>query len=216
MSIEGGDREISGKHQGHTWKTKSICRHMLYESCDLQGKLNIVGGTYKHYHGKRQFNNFSNDEYRSRAIDVMFDFYDYMSSDVDIWPMFGTILGIIRNDDLIHHDDDIDFGYFKKDTSIIIDKLDSIHGKNGYLVIRNEFSNLYSLAKDDVLIDLYEFEQLVESPFLQQGHRSFYNLMKDELFPLKTIEFKGKELKCMNDPVKFFERYYGEDWKQPK
>ena len=44
----------------------------------------------------------------------------------------------------------------------------------------------------------------------------FYNLTHDELLPLKTMHFRGKEFKCMNNPVKFFERYYGKDWKTPR
>ena len=209
-------RYIAGKHSNHEWETKSICRHMLYESCDLEGKLKLVGTTYRNHLNRRKHNNFSNEQYKKKAIEVLFEFYDYMSEDMDIWPMFGTLLGIVRNDDLIPHDDDVDFGYLKKDESILVDKLDSIHGTNGFLVIRNEFSNLYSLAKDEVLIDLYEYEKLEHTPILQQGHRSFYNLMHDELFPFKTIQFQGKELKCMNDPVKFFERYYGKDWERPR
>jgi phosphorylcholine metabolism protein LicD len=180
------------------------------------GKLGIVGNEYALHLNRRKYKNFADEEYRKKAIEIMFEFYDYMSEDMDIWPLFGTLLGIVRNGDLIPHDDDVDFGYLKKDESILVDKLDSIHGTNGFLVIRNEFSNLYSLAKDDVLIDLYEYEKLEHTPVLQQGHRSFYNLMHDELFPLKTIQFQGKELKCMSDPVKFFERYYGKDWKTPK
>ena len=209
-------RYIEGRHSNHDWQTKSICRHLLYEGCDLMGKLGIVGNEYALHLNRRKYKNFADEEYRKKAIEIMLEFYDYMSEDMDIWPLFGTLLGIVRNGDLIPHDDDVDFGYLKKDESILVDKLDSIHGTNGFLVIRNEFSNLYSLAKDDVLIDLYEYEKLEHTPVLQQGHRSFYNLMHDELFPLKTIQFQGKELKCMSDPVKFFERYYGKDWKTPK
>ncbi len=189
---------------------------MLYEGCDLQGHLRSIGTMYKIHLDKREFANFSDDSFRAHALKIMFEFYDYFSEDVDIWPMFGTLLGMIRDDDLIKHDDDIDFGYLKKDEYKIVEKLDHLHNTNGYKLIRNEFSNLYSVVKEDVFIDLYEYENLPESDFLQQGHRSFYNLKKDEIFPMKTINFKQKSFKCINDPIKFFERYYGKDWQQPK
>ena len=48
-----------------------------------------------------------------------------MSDEVTVWPMFGTLLGIVRDDDLIKHDDDIDLGYFKKDEAELIKKLDA-------------------------------------------------------------------------------------------
>tara|TARA_Y100001938_G_scaffold149940_1_gene238820 strand:- start:19914 stop:20552 length:639 start_codon:yes stop_codon:yes gene_type:complete len=210
------DEEISGRDPAHTWRTKSICRHMLYEGCDLQGKLKSVGTIYKIHLDRRNFKNFSNDGFREHALEIMFEFYDYFSKDIDIWPMFGTLLGMIRDDDLIKHDEDVDFGYFKKDEHKVIQKLDYLHNTNGYKLIRNEFSNLYSVVKEDVFIDLYEYENLPESDFLQQGHRSFYNLKKDEMFPMKTINFKQKNFKCINKPIKFFERYYGKDWQQPK
>lgn len=210
------NEEIAGKDPVHTWRTKSICRHMLYEGCDLQGHLKSIGTMYKIYLNRRQHKNFYNDEFRNRATEIMFEFYDYFSSDIDIWPMFGTLLGMIRDDDLIKHDEDIDFGYFKKDEHKIVERLDSLHNTNGYKIIRNEFSNLYSVVKEDVFIDLYEYENLPKSDFLQQGHRSFYNVKKDEMFPMKTITFKEKTFNCINNPIKFFERYYGKDWKTPK
>ena len=210
------DTEIFGKDPVHEWRTKSICRHMLYEGCDLRGHLGIVGSTYREYFNKRKNKNFKDEVFRNHAIQVMSEFYDYMSTDIDIWPMFGTLLGMVRDDDLIKHDDDIDFGYLKRDEYVLTKKLDSLHNTNGYKIIRNEFSNLYSLVKQDVLIDLYEYEELKESDFLQQGHRTFYNIKDEEMFPMGTIEFRGKTFKSINDPIKFFERYYGKDWQVPK
>jgi|14BtaG_2_1085337.scaffolds.fasta_scaffold103017_1 hypothetical protein len=217
--------EISGTERvgPHRWVTKSICRHLLYEGCDLSGILNQVtmqlgadDKLYAEHLKKRNHQNFQDHSHRANAIKILFEFYDYLSDEVTVWPMFGTLLGIVRDDDLIKHDDDIDIGYFKKDEAELIKKLDALHNTRGYQVIRNEFSNLFSLIKDDVAIDLYEYEKLNNSPFLQQGHRTFYNLMYDETFPMKTIQFRDRDLLCISDPERFFERYYGKDWKVPK
>ena len=208
--------KIKGTDSVHTWVTNSICRHLLYEGCDLKGELGRIGGVYRNHllGGKPQ--NFLDEDRRSKAVNILLEFYNYLADEVKIFPMFGTLLGIVRNEDLIPHDDDIDFGYFLEDSQKLIEKLDNLHGKNGYLVIRNEFSNLYSLVKDGVMIDLYEYEPVEEDKILQQGHRTFYNLKYEEDFPLKTIPFRGTELVCINDPIKFFERYYGQDWKTPR
>ena len=114
------DAEIFGKDSVHEWRTKSICRHMLYEGCDLRGHLGIVGSTYREHFNKRKNKNFKDEAFRNHAIQVMSEFYDYMSTDIDIWPMFGTLLGMVRDDDLIKHDDDIDFGYLKRDEYVLI------------------------------------------------------------------------------------------------
>ena len=198
-----------------SWKTKSICRHLLYETCDLRGTLPQNGETYRQHFYSRRNKYFKDPAFREHAINVMFEFYDYMSQDLQIWPMFGTLLGIIRDNDLILHDDDVDFGFFKKDDHTMVQKIDNLHGKNGFLLIRNEFTNLYSLVKEEVLIDLYEYECFEDDKMVKQGHRPFYDLTKEELFPLKTVEFRGRELVSINDPVKFFERYYGSNWRTP-
>ncbi len=193
------------------WKTKSICRHLLYEGCDMVGALKIVGSTYRN----RTHRNFMNEANRQVAFGIMIEFYEIMSAQVQIWPMFGTLLGLIRDGGLIPHDDDLDFGYLKKDEVNLISTLDKLHGSYGYEVIRNEFNNLYSIDKNGFLIDLYEYEDIPGEDIIYQGHRRCYDLARDELFPLKKEKFAGYEFNCINDPIKFLERYYG-NWKDPR
>ena len=185
--------KFTGARGRHKWSTKSACAHMLYEHMDLDGNKVQPYKKYAEYHAKRKFKNFSDPNFKERTIEIIFELYDYMSEDLDIFPAFGTLLGFVRDQDLIPHDDDVDFGYFKKDSNIIIAKMDALHGKNGYSVIRNEYNTLFSLHKQD-----------------------FYNLKYDEVFPLTTIQFRQKEFKSINSPTKFFERYYGHNWKIPR
>jgi hypothetical protein len=209
-------KNFKGTDSHHHWTTNSICRHLLYEGCDLRNRLGNLSRVYGGHAAKREHKNFFDPSHRQRAVEIFFEFYDYLSEDLTVFPAFGTLLGICRDDDFIPHDDDIDIGFFKKDSQKLIEKLDDLHGKNGYLVIRNEFSSLYSLAKEGIMIDLYEFESLEEENILQQGYRHFYNLEYDEVFPLKTVTFREKDLVCINNPPAFFERYYGQDWKTPR
>lgn len=191
--------------------SKSICRELLYETCDMSGRLPHFEKTYK----KHMKNiNFSDENYRNHAQDVMVKFYNYMSEHITLFPLFGTLLGIIRTNSLIPHDNDIDFGYFKSQENELIAALDNLHGSDGFLIVRNQFNNLYSVAHGNVLIDLYEYEE--NSPVLLQGHRNFYNLYDHEVFPLKTITFHNTEMTCIQNPIAYFERYYGTDWQTPK
>ncbi|MHC4690210.1 MAG: LicD family protein [Planctomycetota bacterium] len=191
--------------------SKSICRELLYETCDMTARLPGFEATYKRHMKNITFNN---EEYRKHAQDVMVEFYKYMSEYITLFPMFGTLLGIIRSDSLIPHDNDIDFGYLKSEEDELIKALDNLHGKYGFVIVRNQFNNLYSVAHDTVLIDLYEYEE--NGPVFMQGHREFYNLYSHEVLPFKTITFHDTEMKCIQDPIAYFERYYGKDWRTPK
>ena len=148
------DTEIFGRDPVHEWRTKSICRHMLYEGCDLRGQLRTIGSTYREHFNKRKNKNFKDETFRNQAIQVMSEFYDYMSTDIDIWPMFGTLLGMVRDDDLIKHDDDIDFGYLKRDEYVLTKKLDSLHNTNGYKIIRNVTLLLLGLRLPNIMAEI--------------------------------------------------------------
>jgi hypothetical protein len=183
-----------------------------------------VDQTYRQYmfqHGiinqQGQFiKNFSEDSYRQTAVKVLTEFYDIMSEKVTLFPMFGTLLGIVRGNDLIPHDCDIDFGYFLNQQQELLSALDELHGKEGFQVIRNQFNDLFSVGKDGVLIDLYRYDDHGVGDFLSQGSRKPYNLLTMEIYPMGEIEFAGKKMTCIANPVAFFERYYGADWETPK
>jgi len=199
----------------------SICASLGQEIS--QGK---VDHTYKEY---MKVNNIINDagefilhfeekDHRDKAISIMIEFYEYMTQkDLTIFPMFGTLLGMIREDDLIPHDGDIDFGYFSWQQDKLIQVLDDLHGKNGFSVIRNQFGDLFSVGKENVLIDLYRYDDTgANSPQLLQGCRRPYDLLKSETLPFSVIEFRGCEMNRLANPEAFFARHYGADWRTPK
>ena len=79
----------------------------------------------------------------------------------------------------------------------------------------NEFKTIYTIWKEDVFIDLYLYEK-TETEQINQGHRHFYNMVKDEAFPFKKINFRNREFNCIAKPEVWLERYYGKDWRIPK
>jgi len=198
------------------WNAGSICRDLLWECCDLYARTPEFEATYKHYYNNRVNKTFKDPEFRVQATEVVKEFYDYFAAHIDIWPMFGTLLGMVRTGELIPHDNDVDFGFFKKDEEKVIQLLEDMHGQNGFKVIRNQFQTIFSIHKNEVLIDLYEYELLDGSDIARQGSRPAYDLARTEIFPFKEVEFVGKKIKCINNPISFFERYYGHDWQTPK
>ena len=121
----------------------------------------------------------------------------------------------MREGDIISHDEDIDFGFFKEEEEAVIKILDEIHGKDGFVVIRNQFKTIYTVWKEDVFIDLYLYEK-TDTEQINQGHRHFYNIIKNEAFPFKEINFRENKLNCIAQPEAWLERFYGSDWQTPK
>ena len=202
----------------------SICKELLSESCPDKcigpcgcykyGPGNI-DATMRRFLNKREFINFKNDDFRKKSGDVLIEFFDLFEGKVLLWPMFGTLLGLVRSGDIIPHDEDIDLGFFKDEEDKLLSILDHIHGKNGFVVIRNQFKTIYTIWKEDVFIDLYLYEK-TETEQINQGHRHFYNMVKDEAFPFKKINFRNREFNCIAKPEVWLERYYGKDWRIPK
>ena len=183
--------------------SKSICKELVKENGEQT------------YSSHLPLTTFSDDAHREVAKDILIEFYEYIASKkITLWPMFGTLLGMVRDNNLIPHDSDIDFGYLHDDESQFVSALDHLHETNGYLVIRNSSGTLYSVCKNSVVIDLYQYKKGRggNAQFLLQGNRRFYDLLFEEAFPFTTISFRDKELNCINNPEAFFRRYYGHNW----
>jgi|10_taG_2_1085330.scaffolds.fasta_scaffold14417_3 phosphorylcholine metabolism protein LicD len=202
----------------------SICRELLKESCkdDCIGNCkcykygpNNIDATMRQYLGKRKHKTFKDENFRKMAGDIMIEFFNFFEDKVLLWPMFGTLLGIVREGDIIPHDEDIDIGFFRKDEEKMIKLLDELHNNNGFVIIRNQFKTIYTVWKDGVFIDLYLYEKTATEQ-ISQGHRDFYNILKQEAYPFKKIEFRNIQLNCISKPEIWLERYYGKDWRTPK
>lgn len=119
--------------------------------------------------------------------------------------VFGSLLGLYRDGDLIPHDMDMDLAIQHSDIPKLIKGIDAL-AKEGFTVVRYSNNQLVSVGKDGDYIDIYIFTS---------GRCNIYNLSDADFKSDCTVTLLDTELKTIADPEAFFRKYYGGDWKTP-
>lgn len=153
---------------------------------------------------------FSDDDRRARGRELLTELYTGLPRSVAAFPMFGTLLGIVRDDDLIKHDNDIDIGFLDPHNEII----SHLTRLPDWLFVRNHGGNLLSVFRDGVMFDLYKY--VPNGQVYTQPDHPGYDLLRSEVEPSTEIEFNETKFTCIGNPIAFFERYYGSDWRVPQ
>lgn len=148
--------------------------------------------------------------------------FDKICSDNNIlyWADGGTLLGAVRNNGIIPHDDDLDICIFQED----FDKLSQIiKTHNDYEIIYfNEF--IYKFKRKDIKANVWIDIFIVSKDnqglitYVKKSHRDrwpkFYYKVS-EVFPIKRVKFEDSYVSIPNKPIPYLERGYGKDWKTP-
>lgn len=138
----------------------------------------------------------------------------------------GTLLGSVREGNIIPHDDDIDIAIFPHDIEYLLSEefeqelnkydLKFIPFKTNKGIIKLKDLN----SKHGIFIDIFIFRK--------NGHKVEYdseisrNIWKNgwfdenELFPLTLYRLGDLNLFGPNDPYPYLLRHFGKDWKIPK
>jgi phosphorylcholine metabolism protein LicD len=144
----------------------------------------------------------------------------------------GTLLGAIREGEIIDHDDDIDLGVLDCEFDKLAPILDALDGEeiyiddkifNIHIQIINGILKLYlpqfrCLYKSDLgnpCIDIFRWTledgkyQLLPKEFREQFKNCYYEY--DEMYPRKNYYLLDVEVKGANIPNPYLMRYYGDD-----
>lgn len=125
-------------------------------------------------------------------------------------PALGTLLGIIRDNNFIEWDEDIDLFVLEEDKSKLLNAFWSLK-EIGFDLIRVErCGHLYSIMRKGEYIDFYIMERL--SPEVRGSGDIF--MLERHLTELIDWNFKGLTIKVPKDYEEFLGLRYGE-WRTP-
>jgi hypothetical protein len=157
---------------------------------------------------KKSFSIGYNQEKSNRVFVDIINILDKNS--VLYWCCFGTLLGIIRDNKLIHYDRDIDIGILNNDEEKILGIIDDFT-EQGFEFIRYQEKTIFSFWRDGIYVDLYVF---TKTDNCYRCARTDYRI-KETSLKIKNHQFLDITVKILDNPEKCLEQWYG-DWKTPK
>lgn len=135
-----------------------------------------------------------------------FDMYN-----IPLFVISGTLLGILREDNFLGHDTDLDTGVFD---NIDINKMIEVVQKKGcFLVLPNRTKSCLRVKHiNGTPIDIFIHYRTTNDYFHEGVKVRWHN----SPFTLKAINFNGITVHIPNDPTKYLVENYGRDWNVPK
>lgn len=213
------EKSICSYHLGKYQEAYDECKKLMNipevsESIKIQNRINIQFSEQKLF-GKTITSTFNRED----ALENLKDIYNICNQlKISVFPFAGTLLGIIREDDFIAHDEDMDFAIKLNDYSPnLIEEL-----------LKNDFKFELSLGKLEKCYELRFRKRNIQVDFFLMYDKKDYecaysydnkgNIYEGRYnkFNLINYNFKGITIKIPNNPENFLEQQYGVDWKIPK
>lgn len=128
----------------------------------------------------------------------------------------GTLLGAIRENDLIRYDEDTDVYFLDEDKDKFFRLLD-VFKQNGFDLVRWENGSLLSLMRKEEYIDVYFFRKKKKIGLINlRVHNNEFEYPAANLENPVRREFLGLSFPVPKKPEKIIERIYGKCWQTPK
>jgi hypothetical protein len=170
-------------------------------------------------HGPRRSFRFWSVEEKRRYIEFTVDVAEDLRGLTDNVAFgFGAVLAVVRDGDLIPHDDDLDLivGFEPHEAQTLpqaLELLESFLIQRGYVVGGDFFAHRHvhkpGFKKLDVFVGLFEGDTVSWFP----GTRGA--LARDTMFPTSTGTILEVDVPLPADPSRYLETIYGPGWKTP-
>jgi hypothetical protein len=140
---------------------------------------------------------------------------------IDHWLNFGTLLGAVREGDLIPWDEDIDVGIWEDDVPRVL-KLTKIFMSGGFKVKVNRMQESKRVCSVAIFYSHVNSLHMSFNTFTEQDGMACgveWSGMRYPVESVKTlgeIELHGRMYPCPQNPEFGLESFYGEDWRTPK
>lgn len=131
--------------------------------------------------------------------------------EIRVSPAYGTLLGIIRENNFIEWDEDIDLFILNEDKEKFLNSLWAMKEQGLELVRVDRCGHLYSVMRNGEYIDFYIMDPI--SPEIRTGYGDLFMLEK-YLIDLIDYDFRGITVRVPREYEQCLEFLYG-DWRKP-
>lgn len=213
------EKSISAYYIGKVQEAYNVCKILLNddrvsEEIQRQTRYNIQFSEIKLF-GKVITTSFD----RKRAFENLKDIYKICNKlDIPIFPFAGTLLGIVRENDFIGHDEDMDFGIrFKDYKPNLVNALISNGFKFELSIGKLEKGLELRFSKRHIQVDIFIFYDKLDyqCTYCYDNNGNLYEL-KFNAFQLEERIFKTTRILVPTNVEDFIRQQYGNDWKTPK
>lgn len=202
------DREVRlGAHDGHIELADSAGRPLVLDS---GGRLAIA------FEGRPQDDLESLLDALARVLHLL------DGAGVPAFPVYGTLLGAVRDRDFIGHDNDADVGYlsrFGHPVDVIREsfRLQRVLAREGFASVRHSAAAFKVLVRegDDLVRGLDVFAGSLRDGHLMLMGELLVPFERQWMLPLGTVVLAGRDLPAPAEPERLLTAMYGPSWRVP-
>lgn len=181
-------------------------------------KINNLKRKYPRITGQNRFSNHPNKvgtpiniQQSTSNLLTTVDIFEHL--EVKYCIVFGTLLGIYRDGNLIEHDTDTDIAVWIDNEEELIKIVEKM--KENKLILARLLPLITSFTRGGDYIDIYFYEKENTESENLINHPSFGTLTPADFSKNNTVSFNNREFACPVNPEVYFQKLYGSDWRTP-